>query len=154
VVKALKDAIEHLPEIVPGYTKQRGYKIAGFFWNQGEHDAGDQFAPEYEGNLANLVKDLRKEFNAPDMKAVVAVTGYGGWENANAGLKQVQEAQLALPKRPEFKGNVATVETRDFYRSQEKFGGNNQGIHWNGNGESYWLMGEAMGQAMVELWKK
>jgi len=154
VVKALKEAIEHLPEIVPGYQKETGYEIAGFFWNQGEHDASENFAPEYETNLANLIKDLRKEFNAPGMKAVIAVTGYGGWGNTNAGLKKVQEAQLALPKRPEFKDNVATVETRDFYRSQEKFGGNNQGIHWNGNGESYWLMGEAMGKAMVDLWKK
>ncbi len=154
VVTALKEAIDHLPEIAPGYTQEQGYTIAGFFWNQGEHDAGDKFAPEYENNLANLIKDLRKEFDAPDMKAVIAVTGYGGWENTNAGLKIVQEAQLALPNRPGFKGNVATVETRDFYRSQEKFGGNNQTIHWHGNGESYWLMGEAMGQAMVEMMKK
>jgi len=38
VVKALKEAIEHLPEIVPDYQKETGYEIAGFFWNQGEHD--------------------------------------------------------------------------------------------------------------------
>ena len=63
------------------------------------------------------------------------------------------EAQLGVPLRPEFKGTVATVETRDFWRSQEPFGGNNQGIHWNGNGESYWLMGDAMGQAMVKMMK-
>jgi len=151
LVEALRDAIQRLPAIVPGYTKEQGYKIAGFFWNQGEHDANEKFAPEYETNLANLIKDLRKEFHAPDMKAVIAVTGYGGWNNTNTWLKKVQEAQLALPRRPEFKGNAATVETRDFYRPQEKFGGNNQTIHWHGNGESYWLMGEAMGRAMVKL---
>ena len=27
-------------------------------------------------------------------------------------------------------------------------------IHWNGNAESYWLMGEAMGKSMVELERK
>jgi len=58
---------------------------------------------------------------------------------------------LAVPLRPEFKGTVATAETRDFYRPQERFGGNSQGIHWHGNGESYWLMGEAMGREMVKL---
>jgi len=151
IVEALHDAINHLPELVPGYNKEQGYKVAGFFWNQGEHDASAKFAAEYETNLGNLIKDLRKEFNAPDMKAVIAVTGYGGWDSKNEWLKKVQDAQLALPKRPEFQGSVATTETRDFYRSQEKFGGNNQTIHWNGNGESYWLMGEAMGQAMVKL---
>jgi hypothetical protein len=32
--------------------------------------------------------------------------------------------------------------------------GGGSAIHWNGNGESYWLMGEAMGRAMVELLKE
>jgi alpha-galactosidase len=164
VVKALTDAIEHLPEIVPGYQKETGYEIAGFFWNQGEHDCTPEFSAEYEQNLANLIKDLRKEFKAPDMKAVIATTGFGGRDpkDAKTGAApvgyenqlKVIDAQLAVPLRPEFKSTVATVETRDFWRSQEQFGGNNQGIHWNGNGESYWLMGEAMGDGMVKLLKK
>lgn len=48
-------------------------------------------------------------------------------------------------------GTAATVETRDFWRTQEQFGGNSQGNHWHANGESYWLIGEAMGKAMVRL---
>ena len=31
VIKAVTDAIEHMPEIVPGYQKETGYEIAGFF---------------------------------------------------------------------------------------------------------------------------
>ena len=165
VVKALKEAIEHLPEIISGYQKETGYEIAGFFWNQGEHDCTPEFAAEYEQNLANLIKDLRKEFNAPGMKAVIAVTGYGGRDpkDAKTGAApkgyenqlKVIAAQLAVPLRPEFKGTVATIETRDFWRAPEQFGsGGGGGIHWNGNGESYWLMGKAMGKAMVELLKK
>ena len=151
VVKTVKEAIEHLPEIILGYQKETGYEIAGFFWNQGEHDCTPEFSAEYEQNLANLIKDLRQEFKAPGMKAVIALTGFGGRDAKNADQLKVTAAQLAVPLRPEFKGTVATVETRDFWRSQEQFGGNNQGIHWNGNGESYWLMGEAMGREMVEL---
>jgi alpha-galactosidase len=161
VVKAVKEAIDHLPEIVPGYQTETGYEIAGFFWNQGENDCTPEFSAEYEQNLANLIKDLRQEFKAPEMKAVIAVTGFGGRDpkDAKTGATpkgyenqlKVIAAQLAVPLRSDFKGTVATVETRDFYRSQEQFGGNNQRIHWNGNGESYWLMGEAMGQAMVKL---
>jgi hypothetical protein len=49
---------------------------------------------------------------------------------------------------------VAVAETRDFYRPQEPFGGNKQTIHWHANGESYWLMGEAMGREMVKLLKQ
>lgn len=161
VVKAVKEAIEHLPEIIPGYQKETGYQIVGFFWNQGEHDCTPEFSAEYEQNLANLIQDLRKEFKAPGMKGVIATTGFGGRnpKDAKTGAApkgyenqlKVIAAQLAVPARPEFKGAVATVETRDFWRAQEQFGGNNQGIHWNGNGESYWLMGEAMGLEIVKL---
>ena len=157
IIKAVNDSIEHLPEIIPGYQKETGYEIAGFFWNQGEHDGTPEAAAEYEQNLANLITDLRKEFKTPNMKAVVAVTGYGGrdLEGENDKTKatrlKVIAAQLALPLRPEFKGTVATAETRDFYRPQEQYGGNKQGIHWHANGESYWLVGEAMGREMVKL---
>ena len=165
VIKAVTDAIEHMPEIVPGYQKETGYEIAGFFWNQGEHDGTPEFSAEYEKNLANLIQDFRKEFKAPGMKAVIATTGYGGRDpkDAKTGAApkgyenqlKVIEAQLAVPLRPEFKGTVTTVETRDFWRAPEQFGsGGGGGIHWNGNGESYWLMGEAMGQAMVKLCEK
>jgi len=151
IIKAVNDAIAHLPEIIPGYQKERGYEIAGFFWNQGESDGSPEASAEYEQNLANLIKDLRKEFKTPDMKAVIAVTGFGGRGAEGEGQMKVIAAQLAVPLRPEFKGTVATVETRDFWRPNKEFGGSGQGIHWNGNGESYWLMGEAMGREMVKL---
>lgn len=154
VVKCLHDAITNLPEVIPGYDERRGYEIVGFFWNQGEHDMAEPMASAYEETLACLIKDLRKEFKAPAMKVVVATTGFEGWKGKPSNdpvARKVIEAQLAISKRPEFKGTVATAETRDFYRSQEKFGGNNQGIHWHANGESYWLIGEAMGREMVKL---
>ena len=112
VIKAVKEAIEHLPEIIPGYQKETGYEIAGFFWNQGEHDGSPEFSAEYEQNLANLIKDLRKEFDAPGMKAVIATTGFGGRapKDAKTGAApkgyenqlKVIAAQLAVPLRPEF----------------------------------------------------
>jgi alpha-galactosidase len=157
VIKAVNDAIAHLPEIIPGYKKETGYEIAGFFWNQGESDLSPEASAEYERNLVNLITDLRKECKAPDMKMVIAVTGIHGWDGVGLddktkqGLRKVTEAQLAVSRRPEFKGTVATAETRDFYRPQEQYGGNKQGIHWHGNGESYWLVGEAMGREMVKL---
>jgi alpha-galactosidase len=158
IVKAVSDAIEHLPEIIPGYTKETGYEISGFFWNQGESDLAPEAAAEYGKNLVNLVKDLRQEFKAPDMNVVVAITGFGGRQLASftkaeqkEAIGKVIAAQLAIAKRPEFAGTAATVETRDFYRPQENFGGNKQTIHWHANGESYWLVGEAMGREMVKL---
>ena len=158
IVKAVTDAIEHLPEIIPGYTKETGYEITGFFWNQGESDMTPEASAEYEKNLVNLVTDLRRDVKAPAMKTVIATTGFGGRDlvsftkdEQREAIGKIIAAQLALPTRPEFVGAAATTETRDFYRPQEKFGGNKQTIHWHANGESYWLVGEAMGRDMVKL---
>jgi len=35
VIKAVREAIENLPEIVPGYDEEQGYELVGFLWNQG-----------------------------------------------------------------------------------------------------------------------
>jgi alpha-galactosidase len=53
---------------------------------------------------------------------------------------------------PEFKGNVKTVETRDFWRPAE-ISPKNQGYHFNQNAKTYLLVGEVMGNGMVELLK-
>lgn len=157
IVQAVKDAIGKLPEIVPGYSKEAGYEIVGFFWNQGESDMTPEAAAEYETNLVHLINDLRKDLDAPAMKSVIAVTGFGGRDQtygkaeAKAAAEAVIAAQFAVSKRPEFKDAAVTVETRDFYRPQDPFGGNNQGIHWHANGESYWLVGEAMGHGMLSI---
>jgi hypothetical protein len=71
--------------------------------------------------------------------------GCGG----NGGL--VLNAHLAVDgtsgKYPEFKGNVATVYTNPMAQ-----GGSGNG-HYGGKAEVYMDVGEAMGQAMVELLK-
>ncbi|MFT5855089.1 MAG: hypothetical protein ACI8XO_002337, partial [Verrucomicrobiales bacterium] len=125
VIKALREAINHLPEIVPGYQQERGYELAGFLWNQGLSDINEPQASEYESNLVNLIEDLRKELKVPRLKTVIAVSGNWGWDLAGlknadikeeqkqafiAGIRKVTDAQLAVSRRPEFIGNVATAE--------------------------------------------
>jgi alpha-galactosidase len=53
----------------------------------------------------------------------------------------------------EFKGNVAFVSTRSFWRDKE-VSPTAQGYHWNSNAETYYLIGEAMGTAMKKLCEK
>ena len=59
-------------------------------------------------------------------------------------------AQHAVARRPEFKGRVVSVETRDFFRPREE-SPSGQGYHWNGNAETYFLIGEAMAKAFLEV---
>lgn len=77
---------------------------------------------EYEKHLVNLINDLRKEFKAPRMRAVVATAGFGGYRMADI-FKPIWAAQMAVgdPKQhPEFAGTVASVDTRDFWREVEE----------------------------------
>ena len=100
--------------------------------------------PEYEENLANLIKDLRKEFGLPGLPVVIGETG-------NCDHMTFRKAQAAVARRPELRGTVAFVETAGFRRPAQESPNVGHGHHWFGNAESYLLIGDAMGKAMVEL---
>jgi len=133
--------------------KDQGYEISGFVWWQGHKDGDGIHAERYEQNLVQLIKTLRSEFKAPNAPFVVGTIGFEGWKMEGAHVT-VAEAQLAVSgdkgKYPEFKGNVACVGTKDFFRSQEE-SPSGQAYHWNSNAETYYLIGEAMGSAMLRL---
>lgn len=141
-----KAVLEDLNKYYPGATK---YEVAGFFFWQGEKDCGNPgHASRYEQNLVRFIQQLRKEFNAPKAKFVLGTLGESAkGSDGNGGL--VLNAQLAVDgksgKYPEFKGNVATIYTNPMAQ-----GGSGNG-HYGGKAEVYMDVGEAMGQAMVEL---
>jgi alpha-galactosidase len=154
VKEVLANLGKEFPELA-GYTPE----IAGFGWHQGWNDGCNKdMTDEYEKNMANFIKDVRKELGVEHLPFVIANTGMNGrGEKANAGtFGKLCAAQLAIGdpgKHPEFAGTVASVETRDFARPAEQ-SPSNFGYHWNHNGESHLLVGEAMGQAMVKLLRK
>ena len=159
--------LANLEDFVPGYSSDRGYELAGFAWHQGWNDGGhEDMTAEYEYNLANLIRDVRTDLGVPDLPISIGVSGMIGWvpdydgENttkiaiANTRRTDIVNAQLAVAnatKYPEFEGTVASVETRDFYREKEPVSPGDEIYHWNNNCESYWLIGQAMGEAMVDL---
>jgi hypothetical protein len=143
-----KRALADLATHYPGATK---FEVAGFFFWQGEKDGGNAaHAAKYEENLVRFIKQLRKDFDSPNAKFVLATLGESTkGSTGNGGL--ILDAQLAVDgstgKYPEFKGNVATV-----YSNPLSLGGSGNS-HYNGNAETYMNVGEAMGHAMVELLK-
>ncbi|HOD81736.1 MAG: hypothetical protein BWX88_03410 [Planctomycetes bacterium ADurb.Bin126] len=141
-----KKVLEELDKYYPG---AKGYEIAGFFFWQGDKDRyNEAHASHYEQNLVHFIKQLRKDFNAPNAKFVIATLGQTK-KGAEGNEGKILEAQLAVDgksgKYPEFKGNVATVYSNPFCH-----GGASNG-HYGGNSETYMDVGEAMGRAMVEL---
>lgn len=156
ILRHTKEITGNLKSYFPDYSG-KGFEVVGFGWHQGWNDRINQDAVDvYERNLVALIKDLRKDLGVKDMPFVSANTGMSGWEvpkRYRAKVTKHVEAQLAPAdpgKYPEFKGNVAGVETRSFTRTKEQ-SPSGQGFHWNRNWESFYLIGEAMGKAMIEL---
>jgi hypothetical protein len=127
-----------------------GYRIAGIGWHQGWNDRVDPKASaDYEKDLVDLIKDLRSEFGNPELPVSITTTSMAPPPERTA----VELAQLAVAdaaKYPEFKGNVTTTDARPFWRDAA-VSPSNFGYHWNHNGESTYLNGQAMGRGMLKL---
>jgi len=72
-------------------------------------------------------------------------------ETGNCNNMTFRKAQGAVARRPEFKGTVAFVETAGFQRPAQESPNVGHGHHWYGNAESYFLIGDALGKAMVSM---
>jgi hypothetical protein len=138
-----------LAELAKYYPEATQFEVAGFFWWQGEKDAGSEaHAASYEKNLVNLIKSLRKEFNAPNAKFVMATIGEvtkGSTGNSGKILDAMFAVDGESGKYPDFKGNVATV-----YSHPMANGGSGNG-HYGGNAKTYMSVGLAMGETMTQL---
>src|SRR5258706_4452046 len=82
----IRTALMNLKTDFPGYDGG-GYELAGFVWYHGWNDGVNPktAVPEYETNLVNLIKDVRRELNAPRLPVVVGeltgpwVEATGAW---------------------------------------------------------------------------
>jgi Carbohydrate esterase, sialic acid-specific acetylesterase len=154
MVAKVRMVLADVKKYCPDYDG-KGYEIVGLGWHQGWNDRiNSKYVDEYEVNLANLIRDLRKDLSLPAMPVVIANTGMADADKDPIAVKLITaQSNVSDPiKYPEFAGKVSTVDTRPFYyplTSPET------GFiyHWNYNGESYFHIGESMGNAMLKLMK-
>ncbi len=81
---------------------------------------------------------------------VIAETGMSGMKEKHPRALSLMKAQAAVVEYEEFKGNVAFVGTREFWREKD-VSPTGQAYHWNTNAETYYLIGRSMGNAMKKL---
>lgn len=142
VKQTLKDFDRYCPDFA-GRTPE----LAGFVWFQGIADAGSPaFAAAYENNLSGLIKDLRKEFNQPDLPVVVAALGQSG-DKMTPNARKVHDAQMAVANTIP---HTAAIDTIPFFFPKDKSPG---GREWDfhNNAESFLLIGETMGKGMIGI---
>jgi hypothetical protein len=159
VLRHVKEITGDIEKFCPEYSS-KDFEIVGFGWHQGWNDRINEAAVDsYEVNMVNFINDMRKDLGTPELPFVIANSGFDGWEIApryKAKVEKHLNAQLAPAnpeKYPRFKGNVAVVETRDFFRPVEE-SPSKQGYHWNRNWETLYLIGKSMGDEMVGLLEK
>ena len=140
-VARAKDVLKNLEKYYPNAT---GYEVAGFLWWQGDKDRYNAaHSAMYEKNLNQLFKALRKEFNAPKAKMVVATLGQTNKDTASGNEKMIIDGMFAFAKA--HKGEAATVYTNPLSM------GSSSNAHYGGNAKTYMNVGIGMGKAMVEL---
>jgi len=174
--KMIAHVQEELATVESKFPELAGYKpeLAGMVWHQGYNDMvrGDLRETKYVDYtkwLAMLIKDVRKDLNAPNLNVVIGELGTGGVEQRG----DFQAAQAAVAELPEFKDSVVFVQTAQYidpvaaayYKKKYPRGtdeqkalyktvGSDRPFHYYGSGKTYFLKGVAFGQAMMKLEQK
>ena len=126
VSEPVKKVLADPKRVYPQYDPAQGFELAGFVWLQGWNDMVDGHV--YPGNkpdrfalysdlLGHLIRDVRKDLNVPKMPFVIGVMGVGG-AKPGADVVAFREAMTAPSLLPEFKGNVAAVQTAPFWSEE------------------------------------
>lgn len=151
MIQQIQRALADLGRGLPG-LKSTGYELAGFIWYHGWNDGCDpeHAVPEYEANLVNLIKDVRKDLSSPDLPVVIGELT-GPWVEAPDEWDRLRKAQAAAAVRDEWKGGVLFVPTAAFVRKPEDSPNPTHAHHEYGNAETCFLVGDALGKAMRSL---
>ena len=112
LIQHVKDVLANLKTHFPDYDG-KGYQLAGFGWHQGWNDRINQaYNDEYEKNLANFIRDVRKDLGVPKLPFVIAETGMSGPSEKHPRALSLMRAQAAVAKYEEFQGTSHSSEPR------------------------------------------
>lgn len=149
MIDNVTNALANIGTSFPAYAGQ-GWRLEGFAWHQGWNDrVNDAYLAEYEANLANLIRDVRTDLSAPNLPFVIANSGMDPLASRTLAIIAAQGAVTDPVAYPEFVGNVALIDTRDFWREAAVSPLPDQPEHWYQNAESYYLVGAGLGTAMI-----
>ena len=126
--KAYRDMIAQtktvLKEFPTTLARQPGirYELAGFVFFQGWNDMCDgeqrnENFVRYTTRLAALIRDVRKDLDAPNLPVVIGGIGVGGETDVNKNILALRNAQEAAAKTPGL-NHVRYVSTAPYWDKQ------------------------------------
>ncbi|MFP6872432.1 MAG: sialate O-acetylesterase [Verrucomicrobiales bacterium] len=164
--EAVHAVLKDLKKHHPAYDPAVGHDMAGFVWFQGFNDQfSDAFRNNYRDNMVHFVKDVRKEYDAPKMPFVIGVLGTN-MTKEGVDKNAVSVAQREAAAAPEFKGNVAAVESYKVYDLEARavydkgwskhfaewcVVGSDRPYHYLGSGKFFVRLGDAFAKSMIDL---
>ncbi len=127
MLEHVRHVLSDIKRVCPAYDEKQGFEISGFVWLQGWNDLVDSGVypnrhkpggyDAYSTVMAHLIRDVRRDLNAPRMPFVIGVLGVGG-AKPNEQTIEFRKAMAAPASLPEFKGNVIAVETAPFWSEE------------------------------------
>lgn len=138
MIEHVKKVLADIKRVCPDYDPAAGYELAGFEWLQGWNDMVDGSTypnrdkaggyDAYSTVLAEFIRDVRKDLNAPKLPFVIGVMGVGGpvseygpdEQRYKATHQNFRDAMAAPAKLPEFQGNVTAMLTEKYWDMELK----------------------------------
>ncbi|MFU8893243.1 MAG: sialate O-acetylesterase [Luteolibacter sp.] len=142
LINGVKKTLADMDRYYPDYAGQP-VELAGMFWFHGIADASSpRMAAEYQTHLPNLIRDLRKDLDRPELPVVVAALGWDGNHVA-----PVRDAQLGIA---DTLAATAAIDTRPFVRPALESPSTRADAYFQ-NAASFLDIGNAMGEGMLQL---
>ncbi|QDT13571.1 sialate O-acetylesterase [Planctomycetes bacterium K23_9] len=150
-IRIVKETLADIAQYVP--ESDGTYQLEGFVFFQGFNDViDDKKVSEYGENLAHLIRDVRKDLDAPKLPFVIGELGQQGavpekrYAEKHFGFRKIQSD---VAKRPEFVGNVAYAETAvHVVPKGDSFDG---GYHYYGRADTFFHIGQSFADAFNRL---
>ncbi|MGI9243673.1 MAG: sialate O-acetylesterase, partial [Verrucomicrobiales bacterium] len=134
LVEHVKKVLGDINRVYPDYDPETGYELSGFVWFQGWNDfsdrttypdrSGDKRYSQYSEVLAQFIRDIRNDLEAPELPFVIGVMGiYGNYKPGTfwapkgniERMKLFRKAMASPAQMEEFAGSVVALQTAPFF---------------------------------------
>ena len=135
----MKKSLKGMNADFPDYTSKTGFEIGGVVLSFGRNEKD---AKSYAANLSRVITEMRKDLKNAHLPIVIMGTFSEGSKYAEI-IKAQQAVAKKLPK-------VSFLDTRKF-RADKTKSPDKSPERLYGNAESFYKIGEALGQEMLKL---
>ncbi len=149
-IELANDKTPFYDRILAGYRslleKHGNFASVTFCWMQGEKDAKTGLAAAYEASLKQLIANLRRDLEQPNLNFVIGrLSDHSPAAKSQAGWDQVREIHVKIANEDE---RGAWVDTDDL-NDKEKNGVKRDDLHYTKEG--YALFGRRLARQAVKL---